>query len=285
MILYDSRDKNYLKMQILNDIPERKYIEAETFLAFLGIYEDKKRERGYKKGLKRLKDYIKGKTCIEAGAGFGIFSEYLVKLGAKKVYAIESNRLAFNVLKENVAKYEQIIPIRSRIENFKPREEISLLIHDFFGNLLYDESLFALENLKFKPKRVFPNRAKLRYAVVDANKYYDDCITKNVIKQLSGMLISDLFLELKDSWQGTALEWQYPEGLKKYQIKLPYENLEDLLLVFGLQIYDDDLKIAEAGKDSNWSLVWTPVDANIFNLDFKIDKNRGYVKVKIEWTN
>lgn len=135
-------------MEILNELPEKKGREIDDFLTFMGIYEDKIRERALKKLLYQNRNLIKDKICVEAGAGFGIFSIYMAELGAKKVYAVEESKIMFRLLKENVKNYRNIIPVNEKIEEFKPEEKVNFLFHEFYGSMLFDESILSLYRLK-----------------------------------------------------------------------------------------------------------------------------------------
>ena len=130
-------------MEILNNINYKKFSSMSDFLAFISIYDDMNRTDAWKKLMLRYSDYFKNGVVAELGAGFGLFSEFALELGAKKVYAVERNRYLFNVLKERLSKYKEIKVINENVLRFIPKEHIDVVIHDFYGPLLYDESLYV----------------------------------------------------------------------------------------------------------------------------------------------
>ena len=56
-------------LEIVNSLSKSTQIEVENFLIFLGIYEDRVREKRLKRLLRKNLSFIKGKIGVEAGAG------------------------------------------------------------------------------------------------------------------------------------------------------------------------------------------------------------------------
>ena len=254
-------------MDIMNNISDHRYEEVDDLLAFVSIYDDKNRTKAYKKMLKNNKDKIIGKVCVEAGCGFGIFSEYLAQLGASKVYAVERNPLLFEQAKQRLTKYSNIELVQSDIRDFSPDVPVNVLVHELFGQLLYDEDLFALEGLLFSPTHFFPNKAILTGGCIDSQQLVDETVTTNVLKQLDGCLVSGLFDENGLDLDFPVMSWEPANS--RFSGKVDISNRTGDLLYFGLQIFHDDELICTAGPCDNWSFVWTPRTVDQFTLEFK----------------
>ncbi len=268
-------------MEIINEINQKKRIYVDDFLSFIPIYEDKKRERVLKRLLLKNKEFIENKVCVEAGAGKGIFSKYMVFLGAKKVYAIEESFYLFKILKENVKYEKKIIPINKKIEDFLPDEEIDLLFQEFYGSLLFDESLLALEKIKFKPKRVIPDGGALwgmilkEKEIIKKDKIYE----RNWKEILKNVLVTDLFPFIKFTPHFKIIEWKYGEFFKKsfeFEIKRKGD-----FLVFSSEIKDRGKSILKTWEAKTWSLIFTPISGKKFLLQFKYKD--AYTEVKFKW--
>ncbi len=258
-------------MEVLNKINYKRYSLISDFLAFLGIYDDKVREEKWKGLMLKNRDYIKNSIVVELGAGFGIFSEFALELGAKKVYAIERNPYLFNVLKERVKKYSQIKALKIDALKFLPKESIDVVIHDFYGNLLYDESLHVLDNLKFNPSLVIPNAGKLKLGFLDLYDFDEEVVDYVILKQLKNVLVSELFLldqkpNLHDEVE--IARWKFNEGLLMSNI-IDISKFKGDILLFYIEIFHDDEFVCSSFDCKNWSIVYSFRASNKFFIKFK----------------
>ncbi|MDZ7373376.1 MAG: hypothetical protein ONB23_05335 [candidate division KSB1 bacterium] len=256
-------------MDILNELPPERFREVDDLLAFVSIYEDRRRTAAYRRLLHRHRRHIEGKVCVEAGCGFGLFSEMMANLGARKVYAVEQNPILAGIARERLGRYGNVEVLEEAIQEFQPPEPVDLLVHDFFGQLLYDEDLWALENLRFRPASVLPAEAELAYGLVNAADYVDQVVTAQVLQGLVGALVSGLFPEKGDELQEAAATWKFGLGLRTQPVDI--RDRPGDLLVFGLRILDQGVVVCEAGKCPNWSYVWTPRAGDRFLLRFLPD--------------
>lgn len=254
-------------MDIMNSLPDERFEAVDDLLAFVSIYDDNKRTTAYKKMLDNNKDKIAGQVCVEAGCGFGLFAEYMALLGAKKVYAVEKNPLLFLQAQQRLSKYPNVELINSDIKDFQPEGNINVLVHELFGQLLYDEDLYVLEKLSFQPKYYLPNKAVLACGLTHSNKLVDETVTTNVLQQLDGCLVSGLFEEKNQKLDSPVIEWQ--PGKFVYSTKVDISKQEGDLLFFGLQIYQENELICTAGDCDNWSFVWTPRCGDLFEIQFE----------------
>ena len=267
-------------MEILNDIPEEKYLEIDEFLAYIGIYDDEARLKAYLDHLRKLD--LNGKIIVEAGAGFGFMTKEIAKMGAKRIYAVESNKLTFKVLSAKVKHIKTIRPINTRIEDFRPNEPVDILVHEFYGSMLYDENLFSLERLKFSPKSVFPNGGELRVAVLNSMDFVDSTVDRTVLQELKGVIVGDLFPEpeLSDSdFKYLVAEWQFGKGLRTYVLDL--SDVEGDLLAFAVFIKHNDKTICTPIRCTNWSIGWTPRAGDRLVIEFEVSDD--YSRTKMRW--
>ena len=266
-------------MDIINELPQDQFNNIDDLLAFVSIYDDEERTNAYYSLLDDFGDKITEKYCVEAGCGFGLLAERMAQLGAKKVYAVEANPHLFDIAAHRLSRYSNIQVIHSDIRNFVPDEIIDVLVHDFFGQLVFDEDIYVLDQLLFSPKYILPNRALLKMSLLSSEHYVDDVVSPNVVKKLDGALVSGLFEENDLALDRTILQWQPGEQSRKTTINLSGQTGD--LLCFGLEIYQNDKFICRAGVCENWSLVWTPRSGDEFTLEFK-PSARG-TEVHIDW--
>jgi len=259
-------------MDILNELPEERFDELDDLLAFISIYDDENRTRAYFKMLEQNRDKIEGKVCLEAGCGFGLISEHLARLGAKKVFAVEMNPHLYKIAKQRLASYNNVQVIQSDILDFRPAEKIDVLVHELFGQLLYDEDIYTLDRLRFAPGLVLPEKAVLMGGCLDSAGLVDESVTPQVLHKLNGALVSGLFDDEDIELMFPVMNWEFS--------KSTYETICDIsaytgdVLYFGLQILHEDKVICQAGICSNWSFVWTRRCGDRFNVSFE-PGNRG----------
>lgn len=255
-------------MDVLNYYSSKRLSELLDFLGFVGMYEDDNRLNVYYHWMDKQKDWFQDAIVIEAGAGFGAFTDRATELGAKKVYAVEVNPNMVGVLRRKFSERKDVVIVRKDIQDFKPREgRVDVLIHDLFGPLLYDESLYALEKLHFDVGTIFPNQARLKMALLKADDFVDKVVTKEVLAQLQGVLVGDLFTHFEGPYPHTVCAWSAEGGLVHHEINL--KGMDGDLLVFALEILHDGEFVCSAIDCTNWSLAWTPRAGDVFELRYK----------------
>jgi hypothetical protein len=259
-------------MDILNALSPRRFREMDDLLAFVSIYDDARRTRAFRKLLRAHQKQIHGAVCAEGGCGLGVLAIEMAKLGARRIFAIEHNPLLAKLARERIAKLPRAISrcievVEMPLQEFRPPQRIDVLVHEFYGQLLYDEDLWALENLKFTPKLVLPDGGELRAGVVSAQRYADRIVTPDLLKSLDGVLVAGLFEEKLNELQFPVLRWQQGKGLS--QIAHDLRGRKGDLLCFGVAVTHRGRKICEAGRCPNWSYVWTPRTGERFAFEFR----------------
>ena len=271
-------------MDILNRLSSKQFRTIDDLLAFISIYDDTQRTRAYRKLLRAHRKQIRDSVCVEGGCGLGLFSIELARLGARKVYAVEQNPLLAKLAQERINRLptsikNRIEVINKPLQQFKPHEQVDILVHEFYGQLLYDEDLWVLERLRFKPKLVLPDGGELWAGVVFSASYKDKVVTSEVIQKLDGVLVSGLFQERFNELKHPVLRWDHRNGLKP--VTHSFKKLRGDLICLGLRVTHRGKTICEAGKCPNWSYVWTHRKRNKISLVFR--KSGGMMDVKFEW--
>jgi SAM-dependent methyltransferase len=259
-------------MDIVNELAPDKFADADDLLTFVSIYDDHKRLAGYQQMLLENEQNIKGQVCVDAGCGFGYLSETLVKLGAKKVYAIEVNPHLYQIAYDRLKNYPQVELIHKDLRYFTPAEPVAVMVHEFFGQMLYDEDLLMLDSLKFQPRLFLPDHAVLMAGCTHSNALVDETISPVVLSQLKGTLVSGLFYDQDVPLQFPVIDWS--PGQFKSHCDFDISAYQGDLLYFGIQIFHQQKLICQSGICVNWSYVWTPRDGNVFTLDF-LQEERG----------
>jgi hypothetical protein len=152
------------------------------------------------------------------------------------------------------------------LQEFRPLQKIDVLVHEFYGQLLYDEDLWVLEHLQFQPRLVLPDGGELLAGVVSSQHYLDRVATGDLLKSLAGVLVAGLFEEKLRELQFPILRWQFSRGLSPIRNHL--DDREGDLLCFGVAITHRGRRICDAGRCPNWSYVWTPRVGDRFAFEF-----------------
>ena len=264
----------------MNILPEGRYNDVDDLLAFISIYDDQQRTKAYFRLLEDNSEDIRDRVCVELGCGLGLMSEKMAQLGARRVYAVEVNPYLYELAKERLSKYNNVTVIHADAREFVPPEPVYTLVHEFYGQMLYDEELYILENLKWKPRLVLPDGGKLMAGLTWIDDFEDDVVDSNFMKYLDGVLVSGLFdeegLEL---WIDVA-EFRY-NGLFPGFFDVDISGQQGDLMYMGLKILHQGQEICQAGLCDNWSFVWTYRRGDRFNLRFV--KGDRSPEVEFQW--
>lgn len=247
-------------MDILNHLSNRRFREVDDLLAFVSIYDDTRRTRAYRSLLRAHAAMIRGAVCVEGGCGLGLFAADLARLGARKVYAVEQNpilarlaRARFERLPKNISRRIELVELP--LQRFRPPERVNVLVHEFYGQLLYDEDLHVLDQLKFRPDNVLPDGGELRAGILSSTVYRDRIVTPEMVGKLDGVLVSGLFEGEPGDLKQPVLHWRFGRGLS--EVKHTFQRQKGDLVCLGLVVTHKGKKVCEAGQGANWSYVWT----------------------------
>ncbi len=255
-------------MEILNKLPAKRFREIDDLLAFISIYDDQRRTESYFKMLEANAAKIEGAVCVEAGCGLGVFSSKMAELGAKKVYAVEQNPILARLAKQRLKAFKNVEVVHAPIQTFLPSEPVDLLLHEFYGQLLYDEDLYALKHLRFSPREIMPDGGALLCGAAAFEDYADEHVTPDAIAALKNALVAGLFESDEDDLQTPVLKWRAGEAFpEKQQINI--EKVAGNLVVFGVQVTHGGEQICLADQCDNWATVWTPRCGNAFEIGFQ----------------
>ncbi len=256
-------------LEIVNALPQKRASDIDSFLTFIGIYEDKQRTAAFKRLIFAHRGEICGKTVVEAGAGLGIMTEALLAAGAAKVYAVEDNRFCVAALQKKFAKESRVVVVRSRIEDFKPagNEKIHVLFQELYGSLLLDESILALERIGFEPDIVLPDGGRILGQVVTLRGVGDPTLTPDLLRGLDGALVTDLFPYFKFTEPFVIGEWRFRRQKKRrsYEFSVPRGGE---VLVLGMEVWHSGRRISGTQYCDNWSFIATPVSGKKARITF-----------------
>ncbi|NPB04523.1 MAG: hypothetical protein GXO39_08975 [Thermotogae bacterium] len=271
-----------LTLEILNQIPFKRYEALSDYLAFLGIYDDDSRRKVWTDLLERHQKSIEGAVVVELGAGFGEFSALALELGARKVYAVERNPYMYQLLKERLSGYKNVRVIKADALKFSPPEEVGVIIHDFYGPLLYDESLYVLDNLPYRPRLVLPNGGSLVVMGIDSESLNDPLLKPDVLRPLEGVIVADL-VPLDDKPKSEEVEvanWRFGRGLNLSK-EIDVGRMDGDLLLFYMKVQHNGRDLCDPFTCTNWSLGWTPRVGDVFTLNYRWDGD--FTRVSFRW--
>ncbi len=272
-------------MDILNHLAPRRFREVDDLLAFISIYDDERRTRAFRALLRAHHKQIRGAVCVEGGCGLGLFAEEMAKLGARHVFAVEQNPFMAKLARQRFAQLPAALSRRLEViemplQEFRPPQKIGVLIHEFYGQLLYDEDLWVLEHLQFQPKLVLPDGGELLAGVVLSQHYLDRIVSGELLKSLDGVLIAGLFEEKLRELEFPVLRWQF--GKKLLQTTHDLSGMKGDLLCFGVAVTHQGQRLCVAGHCSNWSYVWTSRVGDRFAFEFR-PSTRGGKDCHFHW--
>jgi len=259
-------------MDILNNLQRRRFEEIDELLAFISIYEDHRRTRALKSLLRANARAVRDAVCVEGGCGLGELSIEMARLGARRVYAVEQNALLAKLVRQRLRTLPKHIGSRIEVvegplQQFRPADHVNVLVHEFYGQLLYDEDLWVLGHLKFTPDMVLPDGGELRAGVGSSRDYSDDVVSPEVLQQLDGVLVSGLYEEKLTERTKPVMRWTFAKGLTV--VPHSFAGRRGDLVCLGLVVTHKGKKICEAGVCSNWSYVWTLRKANRMSFRFR----------------
>lgn len=266
-------------MDIMNQLPAQRFAELDDLLAFISIYDDPRRTAAWRRMLRLEQKKISNQVCVDGGCGLGLFSAELAKLGAAKVYAVEANKALYELAQDRLQRYPRVQVIHEDLAQFKPREKVNVLVHEFFGQLLYDEDLALLSRLRFEPRYFLPDQARLMAGVMNAAPLLDKNLTDQTLKKMRGGLVSGLFDDRRLKYQFPVIDWSPRRFV--YQAVCDMASLPGDLLFLGLHVYHQQRLLCQAGPCENWSVVWTPRCGDRFRMDF-LPVPRG-MQVRFTW--
>jgi hypothetical protein len=267
-------------MELFNELKGRREQDVEDFLTFIPIYESQRRITSLSALLRKHKRSIVGKTVMEAGAGRGLFSKQMAEMGAKEVLAVERSEVLYELLCGTVEGNPTVQCICDDISDYEPDGPVDLLFHEMYGPLVLDETILALQKLKFKPGVILPDGGRLwampiyEKDIIPKNKLYEPLWADN----LSGALISDLITGIPFEPKWLVFDWNIQSEEKSFEFDVPEEC--DFLAFCG--------EITHAGKSvlkmwwtHNWPIIYTPVAGKRFRMKFRMAG--GYTMVFFEW--
>ena len=269
-------------MELFNSLPDDELQDIEDFLTFIPIYESKRRENAYRSMLRRHQRLIEGKICVEAGAGKGIFSKQMAEMGAEQVYAVERSHVLYQLLEETTSGLANVERFEEYIEEFEPEKPVDLLLHEFYGPLVLDESILVLKDIQFTPGTILPDGGKLwAMPIMEAEVLENErAYTPRWKTALKNALISSLFEWKKFEPVWEVFDWHLGEDRASFEFEVPEQC--DFLALCG-EITHEGKGVLKMWWTNNWPVIFTPVCGKRFRIGFSYVE--GFTDVIFKWIN
>ena len=208
--------------------------QINAYYSSVGSYRhlmtDRVRNLFYEKAIKHS---CKDKVVLDLGAGLGLLSLYAARAGAKKIYAVEANPVAIEVLKKlkEAEKLDNLEIIQSASWDLVLPEQVDVIVHEIFGPFLLDEMcVHALEDVK---KWLKPDGILLPDSFGFDFKFYDSDNISSInqlavispvyeeVMQTGQVIVEDVIEDNYENWMDFG-PWKFydlPKGtlLQKYQ--------------------------------------------------------------------
>lgn len=267
-------------MELFNHLPDERLQAVEDFLTFIPIYNSKRRTSSLLSLLKRHQSTIQNGVVCEAGAARGLFSEAMRDMGAQKVYAVERSEILFEILQSRLGNEPRIECVEEDIQDFEPQEKIDLLFHEFYGPLVLDETMLALQDLAFEPGTILPDGGRLWAMPLSEKEILerDPLYEPHWKHSLSGALISEMFDWVKFEKKWCVFDWNLSQENPSFTFELP--EACDFLVLCG-EITHQGKSVLNMWWTHNWPLIFTPVSGTKFSLDFEYED--GFTEVFFQW--
>jgi hypothetical protein len=267
-------------LEVVNELAPARLRELDNFLSFIGIYDDARRLGAFTRLLMRNRALIRGAVGVEAGAGLGTLTEFILRLGCRKIYAVEENGFCCQHLRRKFKAEPRVEVVRERIERFRPRTKIDFLFQELYGGLLLDESLLALERIRFDPGVVIPDGGKILAEEVSFRRLADPTIDSALGRLLEGALVTDLFPYFRFRQPFIFGEWKYRRRRTVHEFtSRPLKKSG--VLALGMEVWHGGTRITGTQNCVNWPYVFTPVKPGRLTLSFCY--KQGHTRVLSQW--
>ena len=291
--------KNIEKSQQFRIHQSRSYYSSLS--AYRGMMSDRRRNNFYNSILSQ----VKGKTVLDIGAGVGALSLAAIKAGAKKVYAVEVNPEAVELLKKvrDENQFYNLEIINASSWDLKLPEKVDFIVHEIFGPFLLDElCLITLDDVKkhlapggkmlpeefgfiFKPYSLARNSDSVQ-AICELNKTYKKLNEGQII--IEDLVTEDPYVNSIEF--GPFKFDNYPLNKMENSVKLDAEVLMDSLWVVPyVQVGSTRLLLCKQDHSHHWGNTFLAIDSFVdmdknttVSLKFYIDESLASFNTSLE---
>lgn len=254
-----------------------------------------------------IKENVKDKVVLDVGAGLGMLSLFACRAGAKKVYAIEVNPAAIEVLKQ-LKKEENLLQleiIEAASWDAELPEQVDVLLHEMFGPMLLEEMcLHTLNEAKkwLKPDgMMIPEEFGFKFKFFNSEQIesirYITSISKTYDKtmQADQAIVEDFVHDNGRDWLEFG-PWRfdgYPDaGVefdKTYNFKEP-TRIDSLWCVPFIKHGNDIFQLNKPSRDrTHWGNAFMRFNSYTFmdegtdiRLIYKLDESLGAFNIGVD---
>jgi SAM-dependent methyltransferase len=254
-----------------------------------------------------IKENVKDKVVLDVGAGLGMLSLMACRAGAKKVYALEVNPVAIDVLKKlkNEENLLQLEIIEAPSWEAELPEQVDIILHEMFGPMLLEEMcLLTLGEVKkwLKPEgKMIPEEFGFKFKFFDSEKVesirYISKFSKTYdsVMQSGQAIVEDYIHDNGRDWLNFG-PWtfeNYPKPEEEFQNQFKFfetTKIDSLWCVPYIKQGDDVFKLNKPSRErTHWGNSfmrfgsWTTMDEGTdIRLLFKLDESLGAFNVGVD---
>lgn len=255
----------------------------------------------------QIKHNVKDKVVLDVGAGLGMLSLMACRAGAKKVYALEVNPVAVDVLKElkKDEKLDNLEIIQAPSWDAELPEQVDVIIHEMFGPMLLEEMcLHTINEVKkwLKPEgKIIPEEFGFKFKFFNSNDVesikYIDSISPTFGRMMQGdqAIVEDYIHDNGRDWieVGPFKFLDYPEPSREFKEKYQFKEqkrIDSLWCIPYIKNSSERFEIYKPDRDhTHWGNSflrfgkWTLMDEMTeLRLLFKLDESLGAFNVGID---
>lgn len=294
----------------MNELNNFRLKQIQAYYNSYGSYRplmtDRSRNLFYEKAITYS---VRNKVVMDLGAGLGLLSLMACRAGAKKVYAVEVNPIAIDMLEklkeeENLTNLEIIKKPSWEVEL---PEQVDVIVHEMFGPFLLDEfCIHALNDVKkwLKPEgKLIPESFGFEFKFHDSDNItsinYLSTLSKTYDRIMQGgqTIIEDTIEDDGTDWIkfGPWGFYEFPsaEDVTKRTFKFQKSKRIDSLWVKPFVIYQGiRLNFHKTKENRHWGNAflrfgnYTVMEEKTeLLLELKIDENLSSFSTRIDVTN
>mmetsp|Transcript_39872 Transcript_39872/g.125256 ORF Transcript_39872/g.125256 Transcript_39872/m.125256 type:complete len:265 (-) Transcript_39872:46-840(-) len=145
-----------------SEVNAQKFIDGYTSKTYEKMRDDRVRTSSYLHAIQHL---VRDRVVLDIGTGaLALLAIFAAEAGARKVYAIEANKEAFQVASKTVAERglsDRIELIFGHSTQVKVPEKVDMLVHEILGEIASIEgAAYVIRDAQKRHLKEFPSKAR-----------------------------------------------------------------------------------------------------------------------------